>query len=208
VRNRRTAFLAGSQWEAIMPIGLPADSTTLRKHSTWFIVYGVLLLLLGIFAILVPGLATLAVEITVGWLLLLGGVFGLVAVISSGRSAPGFWWNLITAIICVLAGLSLLTRPLSGMLTLTIIVAAYLLASGVAHVIQAIQYRTQIPSAWTWMLVSGLVDIVLALIIVSGLPSTAIWVLGLLVGINLVMTGVAVTMAAVCVRRMADAMPR
>jgi uncharacterized membrane protein HdeD (DUF308 family) len=191
-----------------MPIGLPADSESLRKHSTWFIIYGILLLLLGIFAILVPGVATLAVGLTVGWLLLFGGAFGLVAVISSGRSAPGFWWNLITAIICILAGLSLLTRPLAATLTLTILLAAYLFASGIAHVIQAIQYRKEIPSAWVWMLISGLVDIILGLIIVSGLPGTAIWVLGLLVGINLVMTGIAVTIAAVGVRRMADALPR
>jgi uncharacterized membrane protein HdeD (DUF308 family) len=191
-----------------MAIGLPADSTTLRSHSTWFIIYGVLLVLLGIAAILLPGLATLAVGLTVGWLLLLGGAFGLVAVISSGRSAPGFWWNLITAIICILAGLSLLVRPFTGMLTLTIILAAYLFASGGAQIVQALQYRKEIPSAWAWMLISGIVNIVLGLIITLGLPGTAIWVLGLLVGINLVMTGAAVVAAAVCVRRMADAMPR
>jgi uncharacterized membrane protein HdeD (DUF308 family) len=191
-----------------MAIGLPADSATLRSHSTWFIIYGVLLVLLGIAAILLPGLATLAVGLTVGWLLLLGGAFGLVAVISSGRSAPGFWWNLITAIICILAGLSLLVRPFTGMLTLTIILAAYLFASGGAQIVQALQYRKEIPSAWAWMLISGIVNIVLGLIITLGLPGTAIWVLGLLVGINLVMTGAAVVAAAVCVRRMADAMPR
>jgi uncharacterized membrane protein HdeD (DUF308 family) len=191
-----------------MAIGLPTDTANLRKYSTWFILYGVLLVVLGIVAILAPGVATLAFEILVGWLLLLGGAFGLFAVIASGRSAPGFWWSLITAIVCVLAGLSLLTRPLAGMLTLTIIVAAYLLASGVSHVIQALQYRREIPSAWTWVLITGLVNIALGLIIISGLPGTAVWVLGLLVGINLVMTGAAVTIAAVCVRRMADAMPR
>ena len=191
-----------------MPIGLPTDAASLRKHSTWFIIYGVLLALLGVIAILLPGLATLAIELTLGWLLVLGGAFGLIAVISSGRSAPGFWWNLITAIICILAGLSLLIRPLSGVLTLTIILAAYLLASGVAQIIQAFQYRKEIPSAWTWMLISGVVNLALGLIIVLGLPGTAIWVLGLLVGINLVMTGIAIVAAAVCVRRMADAMPR
>jgi uncharacterized membrane protein HdeD (DUF308 family) len=191
-----------------MPIGLPADSTKLRNHSTWFIVYGVLLVLLGVVAILAPGLATLAVGLTVGWLLLLGGAFGLVAVISSGRAAPGFWWNLITAIICALAGLSLLTQPLVGVLTLTVILAAYLLASGITQMIQAFQYRSEIPNAWTWMLISGLVNVALGLIIVFGLPGTAIWVLGLLVGINLVMTGAAIVAAAVAVRRMADAMPR
>ena len=58
---------------------------------------------------------------------------GIVAVFSSGRAAPGFWWNLLTAIICILAGLSLLLRPISGVITLTIILAAYLLASGVGQ---------------------------------------------------------------------------
>jgi uncharacterized membrane protein HdeD (DUF308 family) len=75
------------------------------------------------------------------------------------------------------------------MLTLTIILAGYLLASGVVHIMLAVGYRTEIPGAWVWMLVSGLVDIVLALIIISGMPGTAVWVLGLLVGINLLMMG-------------------
>lgn len=184
-----------------MPIGLPADTATLRKHSTWFIVYGIVMALLGLFAIAAPGIATLAVSLTIGWLLIIGGVFGLVAVISSGRSAPGFWWNLITAIVCVLAGLSLLFRPISGVITLTIILAAYLLASGVGHLMLAIGYRQQIPNAWLWMAFSGVIDIVLGFIIISGMPGTAVWVLGLLVGINLMMAGIALIMAALAVRK-------
>jgi uncharacterized membrane protein HdeD (DUF308 family) len=189
--------------EAFMPIGLAADPEALRKHSTWFIVYGIVMIALGAFAILAPGIATLAVSLTIGWLLIIGGAFGLVAVFSSGRSAPGFWWNLITAIICVLAGLSLVFRPISGVITLTIILAAYLLASGVGHLMLAIGYRSEIPNAWVWMLISGVVDIALALIIISGMPGTAAWVLGLLVGINLLMMGFAILMAAFAVRRMA-----
>jgi uncharacterized membrane protein HdeD (DUF308 family) len=186
-----------------MPIGLPADADALRKHSTWFIVYGIVMVALGAFAVLAPGLATLAVSLTIGWLLIIGGGTGLVAVFSSGRSAPGFWWNLITAIVCVLAGLSLLFRPISGVITLTIILAAYLLASGIGHIMMAIGYRSEVPNAWVWMLISGLVDIVLAFIIISGMPGTAGWVLGLLVGINLLMMGFAILMAALAVRRMA-----
>jgi uncharacterized membrane protein HdeD (DUF308 family) len=189
--------------EAFMPIGLPADADALRKHSTWFIVYGIVMVALGAFAVLAPGIATLAVSLTIGWLLIIGGGVGLVAVFSSGRAAPGFWWNLITAIVCVLAGLSLLFRPVSGVITLTIILAAYLLASGIGHIMLAIGYRSEIPNAWVWMLLSGLVDIVLALIIISGMPGTAGWVLGLLVGINLLMMGFAILMAALAVRRMA-----
>lgn len=184
-----------------MPIGLPTDADVLRKHSTWFIVYGVLMVLLGLFAIAVPGVATLTVTLMVGWLLLIGGGFGLFAVISGGRSAPGFWWNLFTAIVYILAGLAVLTRPVAGVLTLTIILAAYLLAGGVMRIFLAVGYRAQIPGAWVWVLISGIVDIVLSLIIMMGLPGTAVWVLGLLVGINLLMMGFSIVMVAMSVRR-------
>ena len=190
-----------------MPLGLPLEAEALRKYSTWFIVYGIVLIALGICAIAAPGVATLTVELLVGWLLLLGGAFGLIAVFSAGRSAPGFWWNLFTAVLCVLAGLSLLVRPLSGAITLTIIFTAYLLASGISHIILAIGLRKEIPGAWGWMLLSGLVDIVLALIIISGMPGTATWVLGLLVGINLLMLGFAIVMSALAVRKLAAAAP-
>ena len=184
-----------------MPIGLPADAATLRKHSTWFAIYGAVMIALGCFAIMAPAAATLAVELTIGWMLLFGGAIGLAAVISSGRAVPGFWWNLFTAIICVLAGLSLLTRPMAGIVTLTIIFAAYLMAGGIVRVILAIGYRKEIPTAWGWMMLSAIVDIALALIVISGMPGTATWVLGLLVGINLLMMGFAVVMTAVAVRK-------
>jgi uncharacterized membrane protein HdeD (DUF308 family) len=184
-----------------MPVGLPADTETLRKYSTWFIIYGVLMILLGIFAIARPGVATLAIELTVGWLLIISGLVGLIAVISAGTKAPGFWWNLLTSILYLVAGVVLLARPLAGIITLTIILVAYLLAGGIAHIAMAIGYRTQLPSAWVWMLISGLVDIVLALIIMAGFPGTAAWVIGLMVGINFVMMGFAILMAALAIRK-------
>jgi len=186
-----------------MPIGLPADADTLRKHSTWFIVYGAVMVLLGLFAIAAPGIATLTVTLMVGWLLLIGGGFGLFAVISGGTSAPGFWWNLLTTIVYILAGLAVLTRPIAGVLTLTIILAAYLLAGGVMRIFLAVGYREKIPGAWVWVMISGIVDIVLSAIIMMGLPGTATWVLGLLVGINLLMMGFSIIMVAMSVRRAA-----
>jgi uncharacterized membrane protein HdeD (DUF308 family) len=188
-----------------MPIGLPADAATLRKHSTWFIIYGLLLVVLGVFAIAAPGLATLAVSLTVGWLLVFGGAFGLIAVFSSGTGVPGFWWNLLTSIVYLLAGIVLLARPIEGVLTLTIILAAYLIAGGIIRIMLAFSYRSEIPGGWVWMLISGIVDLVLAFLIMSGFPGTAAWVLGLLVGINLVMMGAAIVAVALGVRRVASA---
>lgn len=186
-----------------MPIGLPADAATLRGNTTWFLIYGVVMIVLGILAILMPGMATLTVELLVGWLLLLCGAMGLFAAFSN-RSMPGFWWNLLTSIVFVLGGLALLTRPLAGIMTLTILLAAYLLAGGVVRIFQALAYRNQIPGAWGWVLFSAVIDILLAFIIMSGMPGTAVWVLGLLVGINLLMLGFAITMAALAMRKMAS----
>ena len=179
-----------------MPTGIPMEADTLRKYRTWFMLYGVVLVILGFLAIALPNVATLATGILIGWLLVAGGAFGLIAVFSAGKSASGFWWNLFTSIIYLLAGLSLLFRPVAGVLTLTILLAAYLFAGGIVKIIMAIGYRSDIPKAWGWVLFSGLVDLALAFIIMSGFPGTATWVIGLMVGINLLMMGVSLIIAA------------
>ena len=180
-----------------MPVAFSVDPETLRKFKLWFKIYGVILIILGAVSIILPGIATLATTITVGWLLIAGGIFGLISVVQSGTNSPGFWWNLLTAIVCVLAGGVILFNPIKGVLTLTIILAAYLLATGVTKGFMALHYRNAIPKAWGWMLFSAVVDIVLGVMIIAGLPGSAIWVLGLLVGINLLFTGVALITAAI-----------
>lgn len=187
-----------------MPITLPLAPDTIRKFSLWAAVYGVALIILGVLAITMPGVATLAVSILLGWLLLIAGIVGIIAVFTAGPSAPGFWWNLLTAVLYALAGGALLARPVAGALTLTIILAAYLLATGVLKSIGALEYRQTIPGAWGWVLASGLVDIALGLIITLGLPGD-LWMLGLIVGIDLVITGVALVVAAIHCRRQPEA---
>jgi uncharacterized membrane protein HdeD (DUF308 family) len=194
--------------EASMPTELTAseirfDADTLRKYSTWFTVYGVLLALLGILAIAMPMIATLATSIFIGWLLVAGSILGLYAVYSAGKDAPGFWWNLITAILYLAAGVMLLINPVTGALSLTIVLAAYLLAGGVVKLVLGFQHKKDIPNAWLWILFSGLVDIVLALLLITGLPGTALWAIGLLVGINLLMMGVAIVFSALSCKKMA-----
>jgi uncharacterized membrane protein HdeD (DUF308 family) len=186
-----------------MPAAMPMNADTLRKYSTWFLFYGILLVILGIGAIAAPGIATLATEIFVGWLLVAVGVFGLIAVFSAGKSASGFWWNLFTSIVYLLAGLSLLYRPVIGTLTLTLILTAYLIAGGISKLVMAFGYRMQIPNAWLWVLLSGIIDLVLGIMILMGLPGTAGWVIGLMVGINLLMMGVAIVACALSCKSMA-----
>jgi uncharacterized membrane protein HdeD (DUF308 family) len=187
-----------------MPVVTTIDNETLQKHSKWFLIYGIALTLAGVAAIILPGIASLATAIMLGWLLLFGGVMGLFAVYQTGRAAPGFWWELLTAVLYVLAGISLLISPVAGVLTLTILLAAYLFAAGVMKMILAFGYRRDIPQAWGWVLFSALLDLGLGLLIFLGLPGSAVWVLGLMVGINLVMTGVALIVAATCTKKMCN----
>jgi uncharacterized membrane protein HdeD (DUF308 family) len=182
--------------EAAMPQALTMDAESLKKYRTWFMIYGVVFVILGGLAIAMPYVATLAVELTVGWLLVIGGVLGVIACFSSGQSAPGFWWNLLLAVLYLLAGIALLWHPVAGVVTLTIILVAYLIAGGVSKIVMALGMRSALPKAWGWMLFSGLVDLALAALILSGWPGSAGWVIGLLVGVNLLMTGVALTIAA------------
>lgn len=185
-----------------MPAMFSLDDATIRKFGTWAAIYGVVLIILGALAIIMPGVASLATALTIGWLLLIAGIVGVVAVISAGISSPGFWWNLITAILYVLAGAALLWRPIAGVLTLTIILAAYLLATGIMKAIMALDYRKTFRTAWGWVLLSALVDIALGVLIMMGLPGTALWILGLLVGINLLFSGVALVVAGIESRRL------
>jgi uncharacterized membrane protein HdeD (DUF308 family) len=90
-------------------------------------------------------------------------------------------------------------RPLAGILSLTLVVAAYFAAQGVVQIITALTHRHAIPS-WIWMLFSGVVNIVLAALIFSGWPGTAEWTLGLLFGINLLVWGLSLTMTALACR--------
>src|ERR1700761_2680208 len=95
-----------------------AVATSLSEHWRLFLIEGIVLLLLGIAAIAIPPLATFAVEILIGWLLLMSGVVGLITTLRM-RQAPGFWWSLCSALVGILAGIILIAWPLSGAVSLT-----------------------------------------------------------------------------------------
>ena len=159
-----------------------------REHWKAFLVEGILLVLLGLAAIIVPQLASLAVTIFLGWLFLISGIAGLVLTFWT-RQMPGFWWSLVSAALAIAAGIILLARPVQGTLTLTIVVGAYFLAEGIATIMYALEHRRELSQRWSWLLVAGLMDILIAIIIVAGLPGSALWAIGLLVGINLMFGG-------------------
>jgi uncharacterized membrane protein HdeD (DUF308 family) len=163
-------------------------SAAVKAHWKAFLFEGILLAVLGIAAMIVPPLASLAITIFLGWMFLISGIGGLF-VTWWARNMPGFWWSLISAALAVLAGGILLARPVQGVLTLTIVVGAYFLAEGVASIMYALEHRKELSGRWSWLVVAGLMDIVIALFIFAGLPGSAEWALGLLVGINMLFGG-------------------
>jgi uncharacterized membrane protein HdeD (DUF308 family) len=164
--------------------------TALHQHWKLYLAEGIVLVILGLLAVVVPPIATLAVTILFGWLFMVSGVVGLVTTFWM-RAAPGFWWALISAALAIMVGALLLAQPVQGALTLTYVLVAFFVIEGGATIMFALDHRRELSGRWGFMLVSGIVDLVLAVMIVAGLPSTAAWAIGLLVGINLVFGGMA-----------------
>ncbi len=176
-----------------------AVASTLREHWVLFLVEGIVLLVLGLAAILIPAIATLAVEILIGWLFLVSGIVGLITTFWM-RQAPGFWWSLLSGLLGVAAGVALLASPVSGALSLTLILIVFFMIEGIASIMFALEHKRELSGRWGWMLASGVIDLILAGIIFVGLPGTAAWAIGLLVGINLVFGGSALIAMALHAR--------
>ena len=173
--------------------------TSIHAHWKFFLIEGIILAVLGILAMVVPQVATVATEILIGWLVLASGIVGL-AMTLRVRGAPGFGWSLLSAAVGIVAGIVLLAWPLSGALSLTVVLTVFLALEGIVSIMYALDHRRERSPRWSFMLVSGIVDLVLAGLIFSGLPATAAWAIGLLVGINLTFGGSALIAMALRAR--------
>ncbi len=179
-----------------------AVSKSLHEHWKLYLFEGIVLVVLGFAAIVLPPLATLALTILFGWLFLVSGIVGLVTTFMM-RHAPGFWWSLISAALAVIVGGLLLARPITGAVSLTIVLVAFFLIEGIASIMFALDHKRELTGQWGWMLVSGIVDLILGVIIFAGLPGTAAWALGLLLGINMLFGGSALIAMALNARKAA-----
>ena len=167
----------------------------IRSHWVLFLIQGLIMAALGLMAAAEPMMATLAVEIFAGWLFVISGIVGLAGAFTAQR-VPGYWWSLFTAVLSIAAGAYLISRPLAGILSLTLVVGAFFAAQGATQIITAIQHR-RVLGSWIWLVIGGIINLMLAVIIVSGWPGTAAWMLGLLFGINLFMWGMSLVMTAI-----------
>jgi uncharacterized membrane protein HdeD (DUF308 family) len=185
-----------------------SSSNSSRPSGHWvlFLIQGLVVAILGLFALAAPVIATLAVDIYAGWLFLISGMVGIVMLFTR-ENVGSVLWTLIAAILALVVGFLLIWRPAAGVLSLTLLLVGFFIAEGVVQIVAAFKYRSAIGSAWTWLLFSGIVDLVLAAIIIMGWPGSAAWVLGLLVGINLFMSGLALVMTSFACRALTEAAP-
>jgi len=174
----------------------------LRAHWRLFLFQGIVMIILGVLAVMAPATATVAVDIYIGWLFLIGGVTGLVAMFSA-NDAPAFFWTLLTAALSLAVGVLLIWKPDTGVVSVTVVLTAFFIAEGVFQTVGSFAYRDVIPNSWGWMLFSGIADLFLAGIVIYSWPNSAVWTLGLLVGVSLITSGVAIVFTAIEARNFA-----
>ncbi len=176
-----------------------ALTQSIREHWGLFLIEGIVLVVLGLLAIIIPPIATIAVTIFLGWLFLISGIVGLITTFWA-RHAPGFWWSLLSAVLAIAAGIVLLGWPVRGAVSLTLLLIVFFIIEGVLSILYAFEHKKELSGRWGWMLISGIIDLILAAIIWAGLPGTAAWALGLLVGINMLFGGSAMIAMALHAR--------
>lgn len=181
-----------------------ALNETMRTYWVLFLVHGVITMTLGVLAVIWPQITTVAVDVYVGWMFLLSGIVGLVTMFLA-PSIPAFLWSLLTAALSLIVGVLLLWHPIQGVVSLTLVLIAFFVVEGIFQIAAAIRYRDAFSGSWGWMVMSGIADLVLAWLIISGWPGTARWAIGLIVGVNLFTSGLAITMAAVAGRSLVKA---
>ena len=178
--------------------------SAIRRHWVLFLIPGLVMAVLGLLAAASPFISTLVVETFAGWLFLTGGFVGLAALFTT-RSMPGFAWTLLSAVLAILIGAFLVWRPFAGVVTLTLALAAFFAAQGITQILTSLHHRRLFAQSWLWMAVSGVANLILAGLIIAGWPGSVAWALGLVIGINLFMSGLALVMTAVACRSINDA---
>jgi uncharacterized membrane protein HdeD (DUF308 family) len=163
-----------------------ADELRALKHNWyWFLALGIALVVAGFLAILMPYVAGIYATVLIGIFLLIGGVAQIIGSFQS-RGWGAFFLQLLMGIIYVVTGLLMLEQPVEALFVLTVLVAVALLVGGLFRTL--VSLMNHFPG-WGWVLAGGIIDVILGLMIWRRLPESAIWVIGLFVGITMLYNG-------------------
>jgi len=191
------------------PVGThvaPADEMrALHRYWRWFLALGIGMVALGTFAIGWACIVTLTVAATwlFGFVLLAGGITEIVNSFWSGRWS-GMLLHLLIGVLYAVVGFIIIDQPLDAAVSLTLIIALFLMVGGVFRMVFAVSERF---SGWGWVLLNGAVSLLLGMLIYKQWPASGFWVIGVFVGIELILNGWAWIMLALAARKAAEAEP-
>ncbi|MCP6758531.1 MAG: DUF308 domain-containing protein [Fischerella sp. CENA71] len=171
----------------------------IKKSTGWVITLSIGLIILGVLAISVPGIASAFFTSVIGWITLISGV---VMIVQSFQSKPvrGFWLNLIVGIFYVIAGIYILLNLGAALLALTFAFGVLFIVEGIFTIIMAFTNRAGHRMSWLVAL-NGVVTLIVGIMVLNQFPFSAIWLIGLYVGISLLMSGISLLSAALAARR-------
>jgi len=158
----------------------------LQKHWKIFTAEGIFFIILGSIAIIVPQVFTVGIALFLGWLLLIGGAFQAARALMM-INMPSFSLWFFISILQLLIGYFLVTDTMQGVMTLTLLLTVFFALEGLVKIYLAFMMRPL--AKWGWVLFSGITALFLAILVWVGWPETATWVLGLLLGINMIFLG-------------------
>lgn len=159
---------------------------TIRKRSLLFLIQGAGLVAAGVLCLFYPIFASTGITVLIGWLLIISGALQLISLIGA-TEVPYFWLQLLSVALALLIGWLLISRPDAGLMAVTLLMVVYLMVDGVGRVVFALMIRPM--EDWHWMLLGGIVGIVVALILVANLPQASEWLIGVLLGLQLIGVG-------------------
>ena len=177
---------------------------SVRKASGWSMVLGIVMLICGILAIGLPFASSLGIVVLLAWLILFAGVCHLIFAFQS-HSIGGFLWKVLLAIVYGFAGFYMLMNPLLGVISLTLLLAVFLLFEGVMEI--ALYFNIRKVGNAGWVLFDGIITLILGFLIWRHWPSSSVWVIGTLVGISLIFSGISRFMLSSAARRVTSANP-
>ena len=177
-------------------MGLPA---LVGKSIVWSITLSVLMIVAGVLAIIIPPVAGIAVTILVGWLLVLSGLMHFVYAWHT-RGTGAIIWEILVGIAYAFVGGYVLSHPLLGMASLTLALAIYLFAEAVLEFVLGFQLRPRRGSGW--LFVDSIITLILAVMIWRTWPFSTAWVLGTLVGVSMLFSGISRLMFSLAARRL------
>ena len=180
------------------PLVLNTGIEEVRKHSTWFLVLGIALVIIGMIAIGSAVAATIISVMFLGWLLIIAGVFEIVHGFSR-RPWSGFFINLLGGVLYAVAGLVMVTNPARAAVTLTLLIAIILIIAGLFRLFVA--FSTPLHHRG-WLILNGAISIILGVMIWDAWPVSGLWVIGLFIGIDMIFDGWTEIMLALSVRRL------